>query len=124
MKSNVIGESLFKGPVFDKVGRQIVPGSIITYGHASGGASLRIGKVIKIIYQIIPVYNNYRRDYKITIQGINDDFVNYNEPNYHRPTLLTKKSILQFPSRIMVLDEKNLPEEFRELLSTVEVEEL
>jgi len=121
----------YKGPILDKIGQEIIPGCIIAYGHALGRcAGLRLGKVIKLSCRIKPAFANYpeRREYRITVHGLDDDSYDTNEPNLtnwrgekYQAKLLEKKSTLQFPSRVVVLNEKLLPEDFRKLLASVEI---
>jgi hypothetical protein len=114
--------------VFDKIGQKVEIGSIIVYGHALGRcAALQLGKVLAL--KVIPktsrrwkgrdpvtqenVYEDYdTADYRISVQGVemNDNWSPDDEPS------LLRKGTLQFPSRMIVLDPKLVPEKIRELL--------
>lgn len=120
-------------PILDRVGQPITPGSLIAYGHALGRcAGLRLGKVLKVTGWIIPAiqstFHNYpeRREYRLTIHGIDDDSFDINQPDQvswrgekYDIKLLDKKSTLQFPSRVVVLDPQMVPQAYRDLFDTV-----
>lgn len=94
----------------DKLGKDIVVGSYIAYGHALGRcAGLRIGKVLAIKH--IPKSNPhyYGSEWRITVRGVDDDW------SPHSPMELCKKNgTLQFPDRIVVL--LNVPDVYVALL--------
>lgn len=100
----------------DKIGQNIEPGCIIVYGHAAAYSNcLRIGKVIKA-EQFKKTYHYYNGDvirdfYKITVHSIDDD--------YCEPKLLEKRSVLQFPNRIVVLKREQVKKELLDLLDKV-----
>lgn len=106
-------------PILDKAGQEIKSGCIIVYGHALGRcAGLRFGKVLAA-----KSFDNGKNhhitecntDYRITVWGIDDDWA-------HRgPNLLSKKSTLMFPDRILVLTETQVKPEIKALLDTVQV---
>lgn len=95
----------------DKVGREITVGAFVAYGHALGRSSgLRIGRVLAIKP---PAEDDrdaqfYGGGWRITVIGVDDDWM-------HRgPELNSRKGVLQFPKRMLVLDQ--LPEPHRSLL--------
>ena len=97
----------------DKIGQEIVSGSCIAYGHALGRcAGLRIGRVVSTPKQITNVYN--RREWRITVVGVSDDW------DQEKPKLLSKKSTIQFPKRVIVLDPCNMSNKFYSLLMDLE----
>lgn len=115
-------------PILDKLGQPITPGCIIAYGHALGRcAALRLGKVIKVSGTLTPGFTytggSYpeKREYRITVFGANDDNVDHNEPDKKNeaPALLSKKSTLQFPNRVIVLGSKVVCDDFNQLFATV-----
>lgn len=95
----------------DKAGREITVGSFVAYAHALGrSAGLRIGRVLAIK---APAEGDrdahfYGGAWRITVIGVDDDWT-------HRPPELNqRKGVLQFPKRMLVLDQ--LPETHRVLL--------
>lgn len=97
----------------DKLGRPIVVGSYIVYGHALGrSAGLRIGRVLA-------VHRNAPRDYgsaydragawRIRVQGVDDDWS-------HKAAELCKPGTLQFPERTIVVQPEQVPSVLRALL--------
>jgi len=95
----------------DKLGQEVGVGDCIIYGHALGRcAGLRIGKVLKIIKKTID--NDYLSPWRITVQGVDDDW-DHNEPS------LCRKGTLQFPKRIMRVDTNTLPDNIQELLRNI-----
>ncbi len=103
----------------DKLGQLIIPGCYIAYGHALGNCSgLRIGKVIKVTKKPITRYHKSEEfEYRITVQGVHDDW------SWKAPELTNKKGTLQYPDRIIVLDESAVPEKYTSLLKEVPIEE-
>jgi hypothetical protein len=101
--------------MLDKIGQEIVVGSWIAYGHALGRcAGLRIGKVLKLKEEDNKDYfgkiNEYcPKIYRITVQGIDDDW-KHNEPH------LCNKGTLQFPERIIVLADWLVPSSYKNLI--------
>lgn len=87
----------------DKTGKQeIISGSYIVYGHALGRcAGLKFGKVIKVDEK-----NRYH------VIGVDDDW------KYQQPEL-SKKGILQFEERIIVLPFDMLPDYAQKLLQDI-----
>ena len=87
----------------DKTGNQeILVGSYIVYGHAMGRcAGLKFGKVIKV---------DDKDRYHVI--GVDDDWI-------RQRIELTKKGILQFPERIIVLPFEMLPDYAQELLGEI-----
>jgi len=84
----------------DKTEQDINVGSLIAYAITQGdSAGLRIGKVLAI------------NGTKMTVIGI-DDY-------WRGPKLLSRKGTLTYPSRIIVLDPKCVPEAFRKLLDPI-----
>jgi hypothetical protein len=103
--------------MLDKIGQEITPGSIIAYGHALGRcAGLRIGKVLAVATKMEEKWGREYEVDRITIRGVDGEWVN------EKPKLLTKKSTLQFPDRCIVLDPTKIKSELKELLDTVELE--
>lgn len=104
--------------MIDKIGQEIKIGSIIVYGHALGRcAGLRIGKVLSLKEEDNKDYlgniNKYQpKIYRIGVIGVDDDWD-------HREISLARRGCLQFPNRIIVLDEKKVPEKYKMLLDTV-----
>lgn len=105
--------------MLDKLGQEIKVGSWIIYGHAiDRSAALRIGVVLATKEQDgrLP----WLREDRITVWGLNDDHVDYakHNPNdsWSKPRALKQKSTLMFPSRIVVVPEAVVPEEYRKLL--------
>lgn len=100
--------------ILDKIGQEIKPGCIIAYGHALGRcAGLRIGKVLKVQHIPILAPSSYWNhvEYKITVWAINDDWTPYQ--------LLSRKSTLNFPNRMVVLQDHLIKPEFKALLDTI-----
>jgi hypothetical protein len=100
--------------IVDKLGQEIKPGCTIVYGHALGrSAGLRIGKVLEVKRYApgeLKTWEDYEQ-FRITVWGVNDD--------WKEPELLSKKSTIQYPSRIIVLPDDAVPKEFKELLETI-----
>lgn len=101
----------------DKIGHQITVGSYIVYGHAlDRSAALRIGKVLSL--KTIPGrYGEDSEEYRIGVISVHDDWWYY--PGADRTLKLNKKGTLQFPNRILVLHETQVPAEYKELLDSV-----
>lgn len=95
--------------VLDKLGKEIKEGCYIIYGHALGrSAGLAFGKVISVSTGEKKYYNGGSYTvYKIKIRGVDDD--------WKVPKLLSRDSILQYPDRIVVID--NPPEKYTKLYS-------
>ena len=92
----------------DKLGTPITKGCYIVYGHALGRcAGLRLGKVLDV-KRVATDYSG-QSPWRIRVQGVNDDWA-------FKPPALCKPGTLQFPSRIVVLCESNLPSYARALL--------
>ena len=101
----------------DKMGDDILPGSIIVYGHALGRcAGLRIGKVLatESKKEKSPWTDSERTVHRITVWGVDDD-------SNREPTLLSKKSTLFYPERCIVLDTIRVKPKIKALLDTVNV---
>jgi hypothetical protein len=95
----------------DKIGRPIQVGCYIAYGHALGRcAGLRIGLVLNIKEPSPEGTNSWEaKGWRITVIGIDDDWE-------HRPIeILSRKGTLQFPNRILVLDD--VPEAYQTIFS-------
>jgi len=95
----------------DKLGREITVGSYIAYGHALGRcAGMRIGKVLRIL-----------RDkdmhghlvFKIKVWGIDDDWA------HHVPILASTPGTLNFPDRMLVVRNEDIPPDYAELLQHI-----
>lgn len=96
---------------FDKVGREITVGAFIAYGHALGRcAALRVGRVlaIKAPAEGCQEWHHYGGGWRITVIGISDDY------RHRAPELNSRKGVLQFPSRMLVLD--SVSETYRQML--------
>jgi hypothetical protein len=91
----------------DKLGQAIVPGSYIVYAIQNGySPDIRVGKVLKLVKR----KDFYGRDeWRITVHGVGDD-------GPHPPLLLSKKSVIGFPERIVVVPEASVPEKHLALL--------
>lgn len=84
----------------DKLGQEIKIGSIIAYGHALDRcAGIRIGKVLAL-----------KEKDRITVMGIDDDW------SFQEPKLCERKGTLQFPERIIVLKDNQVPQQYKSLL--------
>lgn len=95
----------------DRLGRDIVVGSYLAYGHALGRcAGLRIGKVTAIKLAAEKRYYGNEPDWRITVIGVDDDW------NHRTPELCKRKGTLMFPDRMVVLDFDKLPERYQRLL--------
>ena len=98
-------------PVLDKIGQEIKVGSYIAYGHLlSRSAGLRIGKVLALTNK----EDSYRRGtyhLDIVVIGVDDDWI---YPG-HGPKLNERKGFLQYPNRIIVLNESMVPESYKNL---------
>ncbi len=103
--------------ILDKIGQEITVGSFIAYGHLlSRSAGLRIGKVLKTEVEYkpssYPHTSVWDTEYKIHVWGIDQEWG-------QRPaTILSRKSVLNFPDRIVVL--QDLPLELKLLLDGLE----
>jgi hypothetical protein len=100
----------------DRLGRTIVAGCYIAYGHALGRcAGLRIGKVLAVkCEEPIPNANYFRHpEWRITVMGVDDDW------NHRAPELCKRKGTLMFPDRMVVLDFDKLPQVYQDLLRSV-----
>jgi len=96
----------------DKLGHEVYVGDDIIYGHNLGRcAGLRIGRVLKIRMERDGIHNDLI-SWKITVQGVDDDW-DHNEPS------LCRKGTLQFPKRIMRVDTNTLPDNIQELLRNI-----
>ncbi len=98
---------------YDKLGHEIKVNSYIAYGHALGRcAGLRIGKVLRILHEPANDWSS-TPIWKIKVWGVNDDWTS-------KPLSLTRTSgILNFPNRMLVVNEKQVPESYISLLSHV-----
>lgn len=100
--------------ILDKLGNEIKPGCYIVYGHALGRcAGLRMGKVLAVATKPPPY--GIILGYKITVWGVDDDWSYSNR----QPQLLSKKSTLQFPDRMIVLDHSMIPKNIMELFDSI-----
>ena len=102
----------------DKIGQEIVPGSIIAYGVGRG--ELQMGKVIKFSSKVVNRYNfgNYDQ-YKITVCALHKKFDKLENRYYYEAAERT--STLQFPSRMVVVANESLPLELREAADRIKV---
>lgn len=97
----------------DKTGRPIKAGDYILYAIAIGKSpTLRFGKVLNVVSTPNPKqWDPNRIDSKITVMGVDGEYF------HTKPSLLSKKSTLQFPERIVILDPITVPLEIMNLLS-------
>jgi len=98
----------------DKLGREIVVGDFIVYGHALGrSAGLRIGKVLDVTHKP----GRYPSDspWRIRVQGVDDDWA---RAGVDRPLELCRPGTLQFPERTVV-DRRSLPLAYAALFTSV-----
>ena len=99
----------------DKLGQPIIKGSWIAYGHALGRcAGLRIGYVLSAKSLAVPdtAFNHGRVDNKIQVLGIQDDW----SVGIAGATVLPRKSTLQFPDRMAVLSDSQVPARYRKIM--------
>jgi len=99
----------------DKLGQEIKVGSYIVYGHALGRcAGLRLGKVLAI---------NEKKDWRwiedrwtYTVQGVDHEWA-YEKPwDFEKAQLTNRKGFLAYLTRIVVLNESQVPKEIKKLL--------
>jgi hypothetical protein len=107
--------------VFDKLGQEIIVGSLVVYGSLLGrSAALRVGQVLKLRALLPP----YRRsgdeiDWRITVQGIDDDSFEYENGRWtgrRIVALCAHKGTLMFPTRMIVVSPATIPLKYRQLL--------
>ena len=94
----------------DKIGQDVVVGDYIVYGHnISRSAGLRVGKVLSIDKR----KGKWTGDdfWSIGIIGVDDDCITELNPM----TLLNKKSTLNFPNRILKIN-NIITKEYTDLL--------
>lgn len=99
----------------DRLGRGIVVGSYIAYGHALGRcAGLRIGKVTAI-KNAPPEAARWPNDtdWRITVMGVDDDW------NHRARELCKRKGTLMFPDRTVIIEYDKLPRVYQDLLREV-----
>jgi hypothetical protein len=99
----------------DKLGQDITIGCYIAYpyGRGSSAAGLRIGKVfdLKTTYKKCHWKDELEPNHRITIRGVDDI-----HRSFYEPRLLSKRSTLLFPERVVVLHPDTVPQSFKELL--------
>ncbi|HLN88604.1 MAG TPA: hypothetical protein VK253_00905 [Candidatus Binatia bacterium] len=99
--------------IYDKVGQEITAGSYIVYGHALGRcAALQLGKVLEVVVKPSE-YRHYLHngvEYRIKVRGA----ANY--PDKQTCTPLSRAGVLQFPDRIIVLREDQVPDYVKAVL--------
>jgi hypothetical protein len=99
----------------DKVGVEITPGCLVAYAIQVGDSpALRVGKVLRV-EQKPHAYVQDRLEDRITVMGVEDGW-GCDVP----PVLLSKKSTLQFPRRLVVLDPERVDPKYRALLDGVQ----
>lgn len=108
----------------DKLGNEIKPGVWIIYGHALGRcAGLRLGKVLAVQDASVKGECPWNNKDKITVWGFYDDHVAYSRYNpndeWAKPKPLTKTSTLQFSDRCIVVPERSVPKEYRDMIEEV-----
>jgi hypothetical protein len=104
-----------EAPIYDKIGQEITPGSIIVYGHALGRcAALKIGKVFAVARKVGEW--NKRLEYRITVVGVEENSWKSSE----KLSIQTRKGTLQFPDRCIVLSKDMVSEEFLNVLNRIE----
>jgi len=97
--------------MLDKIGQEIKPGSVIAYPYQYADIiGMRIGKVTKVEVKQVP-YDKDGVD-RITVKGINDDWAD-------EPELLSRKSTLQFPKRVIVIDKLTLSPKLQALIDSI-----
>jgi hypothetical protein len=103
---------------FDKTNREIHVGDFIVYGHALGRcAGLRIGKVLKIKEKESCWGDKILKGFSITVIGIDDDWAD--SPYMHsEPKLCSHVGHLLYPNRIIVVDRRNVPQNYLSLLDS------
>lgn len=106
-------------PILDKLGQEIIPGSLIVYGHALGRcAALRVGEVIKVVEVPLTSWRDqfwrYKPEYRITVRGVNDDMW---DVEGHGLMLTRRLGTLMFPDRMVVLPDALVPAAYRALLA-------
>lgn len=96
----------------DKSGREISVGNYIIYGHALGRcAGLKYGKVLGFKETEVSFWHKEKTVY-LQIIGCSDDW---------NIELNSRKSFLQFPeSRVLVIEEYQMPKEVLNLLKKYE----
>jgi len=95
----------------DKCGRVVQVGDLIVYGHALGRcAGLRYGKALRIVSR----EKGYESDgnSKLQVIGVDDDW------GHRVPELLTRKSYLKFPARVLVVSRDQIPKQIFDLLDS------
>jgi hypothetical protein len=101
-------------PTYDKLGRQIKQDSYIVYASTyCDSSALKIGKVIKVLVKERLDINGQIifTEYCITVIGV-DEHSSFG-------LRLSRKGTLQFPDRIIVIDEVQVPEEYLKLLRDI-----
>ena len=98
----------------DKLGRPIVVGAYIVYGHAiDRSAALRIGRVLTIKWVDLRPWDDKSeaRACRIRVQGVDDDWA----PNGPE---LCKPGTLMYPERTIVVPSEQVPSAIRALLES------
>jgi uncharacterized protein YneR len=103
----------------DKLGQDIQVGCYIAYGHALGRcAALKIGRVLKVATKPREAWDTTSSTDRITVVGVDDDMWHWDPERY--PIKLSKIGTLQFPDRVIVLNPKLVPVEFKALMDAFE----
>tara|TARA_Y100000034_G_scaffold113512_1_gene148613 strand:+ start:899 stop:1234 length:336 start_codon:yes stop_codon:yes gene_type:complete len=107
--------------ITDKIGQEIKHGSYIVYAHAMGrSAGLRMGIVIADPVHYGPGELNRWEEYdqyRIKVRGVDGEW------NHREAQLLSKNSTLQYPDRMVVVQPDTLPDNIREMLEEVYIEQ-
>ena len=101
----------------DKVGREILPGCFLVYGHALGRcAGLRIGKALAVNWRIAneDKYEWFDPHWEVIVWGVDDDW-----EEQHGLQLCSTRGTLLFPDRMVVLPDAMLPAAYKALLDPV-----
>lgn len=90
-------------PMRDKVGRPILVGDVIAYGHALGRcAALQLGVVLELREGENDAYARADKRCRIKVHGVNMSYVSYN-PLTKDWKPLDNPSYIWFPDRTVVL---------------------
>ena len=105
----------------DKSGKILAPGDLIVYGHALGRcASLKYGKVVAIEWSA-ESYDGDKKP-KLKIRGLDDDGSQWSHWDINSAKISNRKSVLEFPSRVLKIERDQLPNEYVKLFDSVQVE--
>lgn len=104
-------------PILDKLGQEIKAGDYIAYGHALGRcAGLRIGRVVAPPKRVPHKWRDDEETFRITIWGVDQESIVEDWRG-----LLSKKSTLMFPDRLIVLDPEKVPQNIKNLYKDIPI---